>query len=624
MRILKIIRDYNIKLSKPEITVLLTLVILGTFTTLATPFSAGFDEETHLIRVWQISAFVFIPNQKVGNQLPYPAIYHDLSYRRDAIIQTADPDFWSKYGDLPLDAHDYIYSPKTTRSVYSPILLLPQALVMRYLGRAWDFPAMVVFYACRIVGLVCYIILVLISIRLIPYGKWLLAVIAISPMAIFQAATITTDTISNGIGFLFVSGCLALANRKEISFKGLISLLGLIGLLFTAKINFAFLVLLPFIFFGPKSFTTKRGYLILVTATLVLASLEVVGWSIIGYTNYDMALEGASPIGQIQFMFSHPLQFIKIFLLDLLNHGFDYLKGWIGVYGYGYWSVPKVTYYLYFCAAIASIFLHEDEIVPSRRIRSGLIAVFILGSIATIVLMYITYTPVGNLSIAGVQGRYFIPFMPLLLLGITNLNLFSYRKIPIWLVYTLALSSLASYLIGLYLSYHVLCGTTYYETGFCYQPYYKNWAPDELYSPPISDQMSLSQEIIVHCNGVSQLRLWSNASEMKDEETVLFALQDMNDKTTVIEQEVSKSEIPDGGWYALDFPPDWTSEGKFYFLTIQPGNDSDGPGPKFAYTLKHDYLDGKLYENDTIISTDLVFQYGCITGIKKVLSELSP
>ena len=60
----------------------------------------------------------------LARQLPFPAIYWELSYRRQPIVQAVEPGFWSKYGGLSLDSHDYMYANVETRSVYSPALLV--------------------------------------------------------------------------------------------------------------------------------------------------------------------------------------------------------------------------------------------------------------------------------------------------------------------------------------------------------------------------------------------------------------------------------------------------------------------------------------------------------------------
>jgi len=219
-----------------EIYLIIVLLIFGTLAFFFLPVGGGYDEEEHLIRVWEMSDFTFIPNDKLGNQLPYPKVFREMTYRRDYLVRAVPADFLEKYGSLSLDSMDYIYDVDT-RSVYSPPLLLPQSLVMRFLGRSQQLPALTVYYACRIAGLLSYILLCFLAIRLIPFGKWILAIIATSPVAILQTGTITPDTISNGIAFLFIAGCLAVAKQKEIHRNEIIALLVLVSILFFGKIR---------------------------------------------------------------------------------------------------------------------------------------------------------------------------------------------------------------------------------------------------------------------------------------------------------------------------------------------------------------------------------------------------
>jgi hypothetical protein len=201
----------RITFSAPELFVIIGLLVVGTFCCFWIPVGGGFDEEQHLIRVWEMSAWQFIPNDVHAPQLPFPAIYHNLSLVQQPFRSILQPEFLSPDAHLSLGADDYIYGYLTTYSSYSPPLLLPQALVMRYLGRRFGLPALDVLYACRLAGLLSYLLLAWLAVRLVPFGKWPLAILAISPMAIYQAATVTADTISNGIGLLFIGGCLAVA-----------------------------------------------------------------------------------------------------------------------------------------------------------------------------------------------------------------------------------------------------------------------------------------------------------------------------------------------------------------------------------------------------------------------------
>ena len=91
------------RLSAPEIFVIVTLLISGLVACFMLPIGGGFDEETHLARIWEMSSFVFLPNSGLGKDMPFPTIFREMSYRRDLLVRAEEPDFLSDYANLPID-----------------------------------------------------------------------------------------------------------------------------------------------------------------------------------------------------------------------------------------------------------------------------------------------------------------------------------------------------------------------------------------------------------------------------------------------------------------------------------------------------------------------------------------
>ncbi|MBI5962436.1 MAG: DUF2142 domain-containing protein [Chloroflexi bacterium] len=601
------------RLYGPEIYLIIVLLVFGTLACFLLPVNGGYDEEEHLIRVWEMSDYTFLPNEKLGNKLPFPRIFREISYRRDFIVRAVPANFWEKYGDLSLDSMDYIYDVNT-RSVYSPPLLLPQALVMRFLGRNLQTPALTVFYACRLAGLLSYILLSFLAVRLIPYGKWTLAILAASPVAILQAATVTPDTISNGIAFLFIGGSLSVATRMDLHWKELTALMVLVLVLFWGKINIVPLALLPFLFILPSQFKVKHGYMILLAATVGLFTIEVAGWNLFAYSRYHDALSGADPAGQIKFILAGPLQFIGILFENIRQSYADYLRAWMAIYGLDYWPVPIWTYYLYGAGLLTTLSMQKIESTTDRRLRIGLFVTFLATYLWTIVSLYISYTPVGSEVVRGVQGRYFAGVMPLLFLALACLPSLSRIRIPAQLPLTLGAGSLLVYITGMYLSYHVICGSQYYTGGLCYQPNYKNWAPNELYSAPISKDLSLHQGVVAECDGMAEFRVWMDVSASDLKGITNFSLVDAKTNREVASSSVSNADLPEKSWYTLTFPPNWDSSGRLYVFNI---NTANGQGPRIAYSLQQEYIEGDLYENSDTINRDMIFQMGCASDRMK-------
>ena len=604
-------KDFLSSISKPEIYLIVVLVVFGLGVCFLLPVGGGYDEETHLIRVWEMSSLTFLPNDNLGNEFPFPAVYWEMSYRRPFIVRAVEADFWEKYGGLSLDSLDYIYGDVETRSVYSPPLLFPQAMVMRYLGRSLQLPALTVFYAIRIAGLLFYLILAWLSVRIIPFGKWILAILAASPVAILQASTVSADAISNGLAFLFIAGTLALAFRKEIHWKEWISFAALFLILFWGKLNIVPLAILPFLLLKPSQFKMRSGYLTLLISSGVLFLLEVAGWNLIAYSRLSTAVERADPIGQLSFILANPLQFSAILVNDIWANGFNRLLDWIAIYGFAYWPVPIWTYSLYSAGLLAAIFLNEKNVGIEKRTRMVLVIVFVITYLITILSLYISFTPVGSEVVEGVQGRYFMTVMPLLFLAFACIPSLNRIRIPVHLPVIFGITSLALYTAGMYLSYHVPCGSQYYQPGLCYQPNYKNWAPNEVYSSPVSPELTLSQEIIPECNGMSELRIWLDATGSNPNGITSVVLKDVNNDHMIVNENIYNSNLPAKAWFSLAFQPDWASSGKFYLLTIQSDEES---GPRIAYSLRPEYPAGKLFENDQALGQDMIFQTGCIAG----------
>jgi uncharacterized membrane protein len=618
------------RLSAPEIFLIVTLLVLGLTVCFMLPMGGGFDEETHLARIWEMSALVFLPNQGLGQEMPLPTIFREISYRRDVLVRAVEPDFLSEHARTPIDGLDFTYGRIETRSVYSPPLLLPQALVMRYLGRypmerGIDIPALVALYGTRLVGLLSYLILAWLAVRWIPFGKWTLAILAVTPTALLQAATIGADAISNGIGLLFIGGSLALCRREEIGWKEWGMLVLLYMLLFFAKVNLAPLGLLPFLLLSPSQFKKRSQYLLLYPAVAVLFLIETVWWSVIALPAYVAAPNAANATEQLRHILANPLWFTQLVIGDFfVVHGAEYFVEWVAIYAFGYWPVPGATYIFFVIGLVLALFLAGGGRTITKKERASLLIVFLLACVMTVTSLYLSFSPVGSEIIRGVQGRYFIPVTPLLFLSIGGLTLAGKWQATVVPVIAFVGIALFLYTAGLILSYHVPCGSTYYKLDLCYQPVYKNWAPDDRYSPAVSQQMTLTQEIVPECNDMTQLRIWVDASGADPSSSVRFTLHDPHLDRTLVDDSVLANQLPAGGWYAWNFPPESASSGRLYILTIQSENPYGGRGVRISYSLRPEYPSGKLFENQEPVGHDIIFHYGCLAGLQKIVQGSAP
>jgi uncharacterized membrane protein len=610
-------RVKNAPLSKVELSLLLILLVFGVPMIVLIPPGAGYDEEDHLVRVWELSTFSLIPGQMSPQELKYPTVFRDFAYRQQGSGGLIDADFWHSYTRAAIYERGFVRREIDTKSVYSPALLLPQTLTMRVFGRGARLPALIVFDLCRLAGLLSYLGLVWLAIRLIPFGKWILLVLAVSPMALFQAATLTPDATSNGIGFLFIAGCLRLARVEEIKGRETGSLILLIFLLFLAKLNLIPLILLPFLLMPPSQFTSRKFYVFLIAITLALFLVEVAGWNWIASRNFEsLLLEEANPKAQLLYILGHPFAFLQTVLRDFAANGLLYVQGWINGYGYYYWTPPAMISFLFLLSLVTVLFADSTSEQVSKKFRVVFLLVFVAGYLATIVSMYTSFAQVGSDQIFGVQGRYFIPLALPLFLALSSL--LSKKKFAVpaqkWVTIFLV-SALSLNLLAVLFSFHVPCGSTFYQTGLCYRPLFKDFPSEVRASQPVSNGIVFTQEIQVACNGLAEVRVLLTPSTAGDNGTTHFVLEDAVSEQSLLDSSLKNQRIRAETWYPLRFEPDWDSAGKQYVLKILGTTDQ---GLQFLYTPQPEFNLGNSYENDQLLEDDIVLQYGCVTGLRKI------
>jgi len=315
---------------------------------------------------------------------------------------------------------------------------------------------------------------------------------------------------------------------------------------------------------------------------------------------------------------AHPLVFPTILLKDPFINGWAYLQGWINGYGYLYWTPPQIVSIFFLLSLGAVLFIDSTQEQVNRKYRWVFILVFLAGYLATAVPLYLTFTTVGLNQLLGVQGRYFIPLalLPVLILA----SLLVTKRITVssnWAISFLTVA-LSLNILGIILAFYVPCGTTFYQTGLCYRPLYKDFTNETRLSLPISEERSVTQGVKVACDGFSELRVLLTPSIAGNQGTTRFILQKAPGNQTLLDTSVTNDLIRGETWYSLRFDPDWQSAGKEYILKILGTTTSAGHGLKLLYTPQSEFNLGDLRENGQLLDEDVVLQYGCVTGLRKV------
>jgi len=321
---------------------------------------------------------------------------------------------------------------------------------------------------------------------------------------------------------------------------------------------------------------------------------------------------------QLRYILSHPLVFPLILLKDPFINGWTYLQGWINGYGYFYWTPPQIVSIFFLLSLGAALLIDSTREHVSPKTRIIFLLVFLAGYLAAAVPLYLTFTTVGLNQLLGVQGRYFIPLASLPILALASiLTAKTFSISSHWAITFLAIA-LSLNLIGIFLAFYVPCGTTYYQTGLCDRPLYKDFTNETHLSQPISKEISVMQETQVACDGFTEMQVLLTPSQPNTPGTTRFMLQDLSNDQTLFDTSLMNNQISAETWVPLRFDPDWHSAGKTYTLKISSTDTIAGQGLKLLYTPQSEFDLGKLYENGQLQDDHVVLQYGCATGLRKI------
>jgi hypothetical protein len=167
--------------------------------------------------------------------------------------------------------------------------------------------------------------------------------------------------------------------------------------------------------------------LAVVTAPAIAAALlwaavsasDVAAWRLVEFTG--AAAEEFDPGWKLRFMLAHPLTFPQAVIGMIADK--DPVEFWhqvIGVLGL-FDTVLRPWIYSAIGLLLALSFLSPLE--TRRRPACALAALLtaIAYAIAVVLIFYLVWTPVGAEQVWGVQGRYFVPVLPLIAVAIAAL-----------------------------------------------------------------------------------------------------------------------------------------------------------------------------------------------------------
>jgi len=592
---------------KPEKIFIILAFLFGVVNILLVPFGTGEDEFTHLSRIWEISKFHFMTkaNSPIINM---PNAFTRIDWR--ANNKFVDPISLKVYLDeYRITIEPLKIDPATTRSSYFPSLYFPAALVMGIFARILNnFPVLMTVTLIRLINLLIFLILSFLAIKTIPFGKWVLFAVLLAPEVIIISSIVNVDFASYGISALFISWVLYISfNKEKFSQKNYLILLALIFALFTLKVNYAILIALLFII--PKELFSKIQKTTLILFTIAAFLILVIAWNVITVPDSADFPTNPSISGQIAYVFSHPILFAGTVVHSISANIGNYLKEWIAEYANHVGAIPPLTYVLFGIGLILFSIFKSEEIQPTKRQRIFLISLGVFSFLAIFVIFYLAISNVGSTVIAGIHGRYFFISGLLLFLGVSGfIRNYLPQAMKIIAITTIAISQ-GLYILGIFATYYVFCGSNIYTPGLCYLPKYKDFDHTNYTTHKLTQGFIVKQTFVPECNKLDEIAFYL-APESNDQGSFTFQFYDGASNKLIYSKVYVVNENDLGKQLHFPIPEITSAKGKEFYFTLQ-GAELNSQDLSFSSSPKDDYEAGNLTVNNSAFPGDLFFQYGC-------------
>lgn len=408
---------------------LLTVPIICIIFMICMPMFRSHDELRHWTKAYEISTGKFVASvidEKVQSELPTSVANGVNKYWRNI-----------KYGDVikslnnDLNENDTKLQSMKEVALYSPVQYMPQVLGI-LIAKIFTNKVIILAYMARLFNLIISVAIMYLTIKTIPYGKKVLLLLSLLPLSIEAFSSMSPDAITISVIFLFIAYVLKLKeNKEELINKKDILILSILSIIIAlCKIVYIPIVFLLLLLPKEKFKTHKQKYLIIIPIITFSIIINLI-WLRIANSFLSVSSQGSSATKVVDII-KNPIKYVQILLYTMNYYGNSYFNTLFGsVLAWG--EYVKLYFIVPFTFGTLFMFESTTDKELKEKFRKYDIIIMLLISIAVIGLiftsLYIQWTDTEkSVLIQGIQGRYFIPIMPLVALLLSKIKIHSDYK----------------------------------------------------------------------------------------------------------------------------------------------------------------------------------------------------
>lgn len=305
----------------------------------------------------------------------------------------------------------------------APFAYIPSAIGIT-IARLLGLGTIPLYWMGRLFNILFCYVLFYFALKLIPFGKSVLFSVFMLPMVSHLVASYSYDGFIIALSFLLAALILKMAYKDEkIKKKDVGLAIILSAVLAPCKIVYASISCLSLLISKRKMGKYRWLPQILIIGTAVLSVLIFQTASVQNVSTESLVVPwSGTPAYTLSWSLDNPLNAIMIFVNTLLTFGWKFITQAIGIsLGWLRIEIPWfVVVGFIIILALAMMDKTDDEYKISLPVRLWSLILFLGSSFLIMYSMYSSHTPIGYITIMGVQGRYFIPLIPLFYLIIKN------------------------------------------------------------------------------------------------------------------------------------------------------------------------------------------------------------
>lgn len=387
------------------------------------PMSAP-DEIRHYLTAYKLS------NQMMGKEAATPEGYVYMRTEDANLLLNDFPGHDDYYRFLnswrgPADDTPVLFTEEVAQNNLW-VAYLPQAIGIS-LARLLHLRQVPLMMLGRFFNLLFFLVCFGAALHFMPFGKELLSIAALLPMTLEQASSLSYDAFIIAVAFLYIAYVLYLAFMAErVRTRDMVLVTAIMAILGPVKLVYIFLAFLMFLIPKEKFGTTKRyalsafGMVAVIAAVYLLLQLGKLT-EYVQETNTHLDYADAESY-TLSWVLANPVMTVKIFFNSLrVQSGFWYRQmigyslGWLDI------VMPEFMPYLFTGLMMFAVARPASEPVYWKgRQRALAVSVVAITICVTVFAMLVAYTPLGYTTIEGIQGRYFLPILPLALLTVRS------------------------------------------------------------------------------------------------------------------------------------------------------------------------------------------------------------